>query len=60
MRVLSAPYRAIISSGETMLPRLLDIFAPPLMIMPWVNKRSTGSSFFTNPISRMNFVQKRE
>ena len=31
------------SSGETTLPRLFDILAPPLITMPWVNSRSTGS-----------------
>ena len=48
------------SSGETTLPRLFDILAPPLITMPWVNRRSAGSEFFTSPMSRMTFVQKRE
>ena len=48
------------SSGETVLPMLFDILAPPLMIMPWVKSRSTGSEFSINPMSRITLVQKRE
>ena len=45
MRVASAPYRATMSSGETTLPFDFDIFAPFLITIPCVNKRSAGSSF---------------
>ena len=48
------------SSGDTTLPRLFDILAPPLITMPWVNSRSAGSEFFTRPMSRITLVQKRE
>ena len=60
MRVASAPYLPIISSGDTTLPFDLDIFAPFLMTMPCVNSRVTGSLLPFSPMSRMTFVQKRE
>ena len=60
IRAASAPYCVTISSGDTTLPRLFDIFAPSLITIPWVNRRSTGSSLVIMPMSRMNLVQKRE
>ena len=60
MRVESAPYRAIMSSGATTFPFDFDIFAPSLITMPCVNSRAAGSSFLISPRSRITFVQKRE
>jgi hypothetical protein len=44
MRTVSAPQVAIYSSGLTMLPRDLLIFAPSLVIVPCARKRLNGSS----------------
>jgi hypothetical protein len=43
----------------TTLPRLFDIFAPSLVIVPWLNNRVNGSPTGTIPISRHAFVKKR-
>ena len=40
---MSAPCDSTIAAGETTLPFDLDIFAPSLVIMPWVKRRANGS-----------------
>ncbi len=64
-RTVSAPNREISSSGETVLPRLLDIFSVlPVagfsrVIMPWLKSRSKGSSRWTRSMSRSTRQMKR-
>ena len=57
---MSAPYRAITSSGAMVLPFDFDITSPSLCTIPCGKRRVTGSSIVTRPRSRMTFVQKRE
>lgn len=40
---VSAPYLSMRTSGLTTLPLDLDIFAPSLIIMPWVKRCRKGS-----------------
>ena len=47
------------SSGSTTLPFDLDIFAPPVVIIPWLNRRANGSRKPTRPMSCSTFVKKR-
>ena len=47
---MSAPYFWMSSSGCTEFPLLLDIFTPPLVIIPWVKRRLKGSSKLMTPI----------
>jgi hypothetical protein len=59
-RAVSAPYFAMISSGETTLPFDFDIFEPSLRTMPCVSRFVNGSSKSTRPASCSTFVKKRE
>ena len=58
-RAVSAPYCSTISSTGTTLPFDFDIFAPSLVIMPWVNSRRNGSTTGHQPASYSAFVTKR-
>ena len=56
---VSAPYLAIISSGSTVFPFDLDIFAPSLSTMPCVSKLANGSRTVTSPRSAKTIWKKR-
>ena len=58
-RAVSAPCEATMSFGETTLPLDLDIFAPSLVIIPWVKRRANGSSASRWPRSFSALVKKR-
>ena len=62
---MSAPISSIRSSGETVLPRDLDIFSirPDFserrVIIPWLNRSLNGSSKPTRPMSWSTRQMKR-
>ena len=60
IRNVSAPQRAMYSSGTTTFPRDFDIFAPSFTIRPCARKRVKGSSKSMCPRSLSTMVMKRE
>ena len=59
-RTASAPYSSTSSSGPVTLPRVFDIFVPPICTQPWWNRRENGSRKPTMSMSFIALTKKRE
>ena len=58
-RVASAPKRSTAAAASTTLPRDLDIALPPMLMLPWLNRRRNGSGKSSIPMSWNAFVKNR-